>query len=347
MRSSYQTILAAIEPAFCATNTAQFMEGVKHGYRVLRQQLVPNSTKQKRGLTLLSQAFAATRGDVRRRKILELCAWPILDKPAIATEAAVPTEFLWLFAVPFTVTLATVEDSYFVDCSGELFDGRAFLNEMNKSLSPDQAIALRVVPTLFSRDDFHRYGPQNIAKSLLDAEQGDETLPVPNSIEVDREYPTNQCFSLFVLCAARCSVNVEAIFDEGSSWNAASLANHVLTGLRERKISVTKVEGHGPCPVMECLFRCSGVGFAELELNLRNAQSHYPGLEVYVQHPMEGFAEINAKLATGETVHLMPPFSYVEPKEELSLAIASICSHLGIPFQGSFVLPASFSRLMH
>ncbi|MDO8416350.1 MAG: hypothetical protein Q7S87_09085 [Agitococcus sp.] len=347
MRPSYHAVLAAIEPAFIADDAAQFMAGVKHGYQTLRQQIVA-APRQKKGVkSVLTEAFAATKGDIRRRKILELCAWPIFDKPAIASAAAKPTEFLWLFAVPFTVTLAQSTESYAMDLSGELFDGSAFLAEMTKVLSPSDSVALRVVPTLFSRDDFHRYGPQNIAKSLMDAEEGFEALPIPYTIEVDAEYPTNQCFSFFVLCAARCSLGVTAIFAKQPQWQDALLADMVKSGLTDKGLNLVNVEGHAPCPIMECLFKCSGIGFVELELNLRCAQASYPGLEVFIQHPMEGFAEINAKLPTGDTIHLMPPFSYVEPPAELDIAIESICSYLSIPFQGTFVVPMSFSRLMH
>jgi hypothetical protein len=336
----------ALDEALQAPNAQHFMHSIRGGYTALYQDIVADPRRRKRGLDALDAFFAATSANMRRRRIAELCAWPIFDKPSLPVESGALPEFLWLFAMPFVVTFSVEQLSRPVLLEGEVFDANALLGCVEESGALNTDAYLRAFSTLLRRDDLHAYGPRGLASTFVQAELGSDDVPQPLPLLMDEEVESHRTVVYFVPCAARLAVGARHLMNPAMPWCDQAAAEVVRAGLEQQGLEVDMVRSLPPCSMSEALFHCSGSGLAELESNLAEARKLYGELQVLIKHPMDGFAEINAMNNEGQEIVLLPAFAFVEPQGELQQCVRAICEQHDITFKGAFSLPFA-SRLLH
>lgn len=336
----------ALDDALLAPTGKHFMTSVKGGYDALYRDIVADPRKRKSGLAALEKFFSQTSANLRRRRVAELCAWPIFEKPVLPTEAAELPEFLWLFAMPFLVTFSAEQLASPVMLQGEVFDANALLSAVESTDMLNPNASLRAFSTLLRRDDIHAQGPQGLASTFVHAELGGEDAPEPLPLLMDEEVESHRTVVYFVPCAARLTVGERYLLNPNSPWCAEAAARIVQQGLEQQGLSLDKVTSLPPCTMTDALFYCWGSGMAELETNLAHARELYGELQVLIKHPMDGFAEINAMNEEGQEIVLLPAFAFVEPRSELQQCVRAICEHHNITFKGSFSLPFA-SKMIH
>jgi hypothetical protein len=340
------TIEKILNSALTASDASSFMRGIQEGFSFLSQELL--GKKRKEGLLNLQQAFERSQRNVRQRKVLELCAWPIFDKPGLSAEDGQTPEFLWLFALPFEVTfpLSALDAPIFIH--QDILDAEKMLDclEASDYLTPNRN--LRIFSSLYRKDDIHFFGPQHIAEHFVKAEEGDlqdlHSLP----IVFDEEIESCRTVTLLALCAARCRLGeVQTLLNRQATWDPRGPEALVANALNKAGYPVEKVESLPPCSMAEALFHCTGAGYRELELNVLEAVKLYQPEEILVKYPMEGFAEINAITADKEEISLIPAFSFCEPREELTKSLKKICQDHRIAYGGAFALASPASACLH
>lgn len=336
----------AVEAALAAADAPAFMQGVREGFDQLYKHLIAAPKSRKKTLDALDEAFENTRADIRRRRILELCAWPIFDKPSLPTGEQSLPEFLWIFALPFVVTLKASQLERPIVLEGEVLDADQLLAIVERSECLNKNASLRAFSTLVRREDLHASGPRNIATRFIEAELGMVEPPQPLPVIMDEEIESCRNVTLMVLCAARLTAGETSLFNRGQVWPAESVAALIKEGLLAQSVEVEAVTSLPPCSMAESLFHCSGAGLAELEYNLKEAQDTYGSLEVIIKHPMDGFAEINAMTQEGVEISLLPAFSFFEPKKELADCVRRICEKHTIGYKGAYTLSTPAPSLL-
>lgn len=345
--SSLAFMADAVDTALTAPDVPRFLEGIQEGFSALYRHLVLNTKTRKKSLQALEDAFASSRSSIRRRRILELCAWPVFDKPALPLP---PTgglpEFLWIFTVPFVVTLTPAQLVHPLLLEGEVLPAAQLLALAERSGCLNKKAAMRTFSTLFRREDLHAYGPQNIAAIFVGAELGINDVPVPLPILMDEEMESFRNVTLLALCSARLPLGESSLYRPGMLWPCEEAAQVVLAGLRAQGLEVEAVKGLAPCSVAESLFHCAGSGLAELEMNLKAAQATYGDLQVILKYPMEGFAEVNAFNSVGAEISILPTFAFFEPKAALTACVRQICAAQAIGYKGTFNLSIPAGSLL-
>lgn len=336
---------AVVNQVLACETATEFMDQLRAGYQALYDALMQDTRQRKKALKLLEELFAATAAEPRRRRILELCSWPIFDKPALPLESPGLPEFIWVFALPFVVTFAPAQLPTPVVLDGDAFDPDAVLELLEASEAVSSKGHLRVFSTLFRKEDLHAYGPQNIAQFFVGAELGLTSPPQPLPVTFDRDIDCARSVPFFALCACRMQLGEKTLLNRDVVWSAAALEAEIFTGLQSRGLAVEAVHSLPPCSLAETLFQCAGPSLEAMERNLDEATKLYGELELIIRHPMDGLAEVNAFNAAGEEVVLQPPFSFFEPRLELRKTIAQYCERRRLGFRGSFVLPQSSAHL--
>lgn len=335
----------ALNHALVAADAQEFMESVRGGYSALYRALMVQSRERQRQLEVLDNFFADNVHRPRLRRIAEVCAWPIFDKPSLPHEAGEAPEFLWLFALPFVVTFSQAQLSAPVFLEGEAVDANDLLAFTEQAGVLNAKARLRAFSTLFRRDDLHAYGPQGLARAFIDAELGGESVPQPLPLQLDPELESHRTVVYFAACAARLPVGESQLILKSPVWSSENPAHLVKQGLLQQGLGVEHVQSLPPCSMAEALFHCTGPGLAELESNLLEARRLYGELQVLIKHPMDGFAEINAVTDTGQEIMLLPSFAFFEPKQELQHCVKALCQQHQLGYKGAYVLASQSSML--
>jgi hypothetical protein len=327
-----------LQRAVDAEDAPTFMARVREGFETLHTLLTTEGPKPTQQLYRELDALCASRP--RYRQVLELCAWPIFDKPALPLEQGQPDAFLWLFALPFTVRLGVESLSAPFLLDGEVFNPEKVLDILADSgVCGPQNRPLRALSSLYRRDDFQFYGPPQLCEAFVSCEQGDSTaIPRPLPVVLDAEIESCRTLTFYILCAARLPRDREVqLLDRSQGWAMGSdLAQEVYDGLTRFGLTVEHVESHLPQALGETLFRCVGPGRVELEANLAEARRLYGAMDVSLRYPMTGFAELIARLPDGVEIELIPAFSFLEPPQEIRRQIAKLCKTLDLGYLGAF-----------
>lgn len=337
----------ALDDALEAPNAQHFLNSVRSGYKALYESVVANPRRRKQGLDALDAFFAANNANLRRRRVAELCAWPIFDKPALPTEQDALPEFLWLFAIPFLVTFSAEQLTRPILLEGPVFDADALLTCVEESGALNDDGYIRAFSTMLRRDDLHAYGPRGLASTFVTAELGGDEVPQPLPLFMDEDLESHRTVVYFVPCAARLPAGTQHLINPNAVWCEQEAARVIREGLEMQGLELDNVRSLPPCSMAEIMFHCSGSGLAELESNLARAKQIYGELKVVIKYPMEGFAEINALNSDGQEIMLLPAFAFVEPQGELRQVVNAICEQHDITFKGTFAPAFAGSRLIH
>lgn len=341
-RSDVDAILKLTRQPLEAETGEAFFEAVRRSYDELHKGLVRKASR--RMLDALEEAQSHCH--LRQRRILDVCSWPIFDKPAMpgSDPDALP-EFLWIFCIPFVVQFSPEAIKKPIFFSDELFDGRTVLRKMigNNCLNPKAMVA--GFPTLMSREDLHSMGPCNLATAFIQAELGGTANLQPMPRELDAEVESGRLSTYFMVAAARLPAGEKQLFT-GGAWPGDELANLVTEGMRARGVDVEQVLSLPACSITESLFRCTQVGTTELNRILDLAKELYSIREVELLLPADGMAELSGYDEAGESFVLCSPFSYVEPKSEVRAWVESLCKDKSLSFTAaSLAIPTS--SMMH
>lgn len=337
-------VAQATNAAFQAEDLKGFLGGLREGAGYLRDKLTSASAEKSRDL--LNAAFESLGADPRRRRILELCAWPVFDKASLPQEAAAPGDFLWLFALPFVVQLSARQLDKPLLLEQNTVDGEALLEIVETSGVMAVRDGFRCFSTLLRREDLHAYGPQNIAQAFVEGELSGEAGLQPLPVFMDEDIESCRAFTVFVPCAMRMPVGLDKLFQSRQGWLASRAAKVVREGFERAGVAVDLVVSLPPVSFTESLFRCAGVGTVELEVNLIEARRLYGELAVTLRHPAQGYAEITALNEAGEEILVVPPFPFFEPKKALAKAVRDICVAQGLEFRGSYSLQTPAPTLL-
>lgn len=328
----------AIDQVLAAGNAHQFMQCVRASHELLYEELVAQPPRKKHALSSLSRLFEGTLGNIRRRRIIELCAWPILDKPALPMEAEDIPEFLWLFVIPVMVTFSQAQLQAPIVLEEGLFDVGQVLKCVESSRALNPRAHLGAFPSLLRREDLHAYGPQNLAKIFVGAELGGVETLQGLPVIMDAEVESCRSVMFFIPCAGRFQVGEKDLFDKAQPWCSEEVSHLVEQGLLAHGFQVDAVASYPPTSMAEALFHCTGSGVLELEANLLEAKRLYGKLDVLIRYPAEGFAEVNAINEAGQELVMLPAFAFFEPRTELQATLKAICNDNGMGFKGGFAL---------
>lgn len=346
-----QSLVDLTLPAMKASTAAEFMRGIKSGFDGLYDALMGGRGKKKDMLLALDAAFAEHSPALRQRRVLELCAWPIFDKPALPQAPAELPEFLWLFVLPFTVKVSLNNLGQPRLLQGDVVDAKQMLSYVADSGWLNEKGALSAFPTLLTREDFHLYGPKSLAAAFVHAERGDDEEGLqPMPVAFDPDIESSRVVTLFMVCASRMPVGEHQLLYRQEAWDGSVLAREVAGGLVAQGWEVDAVTSMPPCSMAEALFRCAGAGVQELGTVLDLAVEHYGSREIVLRYPMEGMAELTAVCTEpvgDEELVLLPPFQFLEPKAELQACVQRLCKERGLEFKGAYSVAAMTSSMLH
>lgn len=345
-----QTLVDLTLPAMKASTAAEFMRGIKSGFDGLYEALMGENVKKKQLLIALDQAFAEHSPSLRQRRVLELCAWPIFDKPALPQRDAELPEFLWLFVLPFVVKLSAADLTEPKLLQGDVVDAKSILTRVADSGWLNSKSALSAFPTLLTREDLHLYGPKSLAATFVHAERGDDEGLQPMPVVFDPEIESSRVVTLFLVCASRLPVGEHQLLHRQQEWDGSALGREVVSGLVNQGWAVESATSMPPCSMAEALFRCAGAGVQELGTVLDLAVEHYQSREFVLRYPMEGVAELTAistEAGSEEELVLLPPFQFLEPKGELLACVHRLCKDRGLEFKGAYSVSATTSSMLH
>lgn len=325
-----------------AQDGTEFMRGIKHGFDCLYRDALDSARQGELFHQDLREAFEQTKSLKRQKHILEMCSWPLLDKVALPQEYDEPQEFLWLFALPFTVQFSLQAVQKPILFEGDLVDGAQLLRILNKTGRINPEAELGMFPILVSKEDLHSYGPQNLSALFLAAEtgqeyEGEEAFLQPKPLTFDPEIESGRVATLFFICTARLPVGQRELLHSTNEWDSEMLSYLVKYGLQAQGFDVEQVQSLPPCSMAEALLKCTRTGVPELECVLKLAKHHYGVREVKLRFPMSGMAELSMQAdEEDEELTLMPPFSFIEPPAELHAAVTRLCEEAGLPFSGAY-----------
>jgi hypothetical protein len=341
-----ERLLGSTARPLSAETLAEFLVGVRRGHEAIYRALVESSDSEA-GLAALDEAFAGTRRLPRHRRILELCAWPVFEKPAMPlTEGALP-EFLWLFAVPVLAQLPLQRESILM-APADLLRTAEFIDVLEDSGCLNEKAIVSGFSALYTRDDLHAFGPRSIAERFVLAEAGEDfDIPTPLPVVRDLDIESGRTVTFYVLLAARLPVGEQELFKQDVAWPREQLDLLLAQDLGRAGLQVERLESEMACSMSETLYRCLGPGLREMERWVDLGQQHYSLASVYLTLPADGMAELVGTTEQGEELLLSSTFSYVEPSAELSACCAHICKERRIPFKGMFVSAAPTSSALH
>jgi len=339
-------ILAVTKDALAASSLPEFLAGLRTGYESIYRTLMcePGGLA---GLDALDMAFSAARRYPKQRQVLELCAWPVLDKPALPEDARRIPEFLWLFAIPVLVQLPQSQDELLI-LPGDLIDAGALADTLEHSGCINPKAIIAGLSSLYSKDDLHAHGPRAIAGLFVDAELGTlGALPAPLPIIRDPEIESGRVAALYALLAARLPVGeVQLIVDE-NKWPSVAIQAQLSSALTQAEIDFEELSCEVGHSLSAAMYRCTGQGYKELERWLELGIQHYGVTSAYLTLPVEGMAELVGVTDKGEELLLAPSFSFVEPAAVLQDCCQQICDCRQIRFTGMFVSAAPSSAALH
>ena len=346
-KKSVQAILDLTTAPLEARSIEDFLAGVRKGFDGLYRGLLGPGQNPMTTMNALNAAFSQTTGTIRQRRVLELCAWPIFDKPALPGPVTSLPEFLWLFCLPVVVQFPLSTLTAPLCLPDELFDGKKLLGLVSNSGWVTANACVSGFPTLLSREDIHLYGPRNLAAKFINAELGGNDSLTPLPVAFDEEIESSRAMTFFIIAAARLQVGEKQLLVREGSWPAQEVEDVVREGFAASGIEVESVTSLPACSMAESLFRCSGAGALEFEKVLELAEAHYGIQQVLVRYPVSGMAELIGVDKDNEEILLLPPTPFLEPKTELQRCLATICQKRGLEFKGAFSAVIETSSMLH
>jgi hypothetical protein len=329
-----------------AETLAEFLVGIRGGHDTIYRALL-SSSDPGAGLAALDEAFAGTRRLPHHRRILELCAWPVFEKPAVPAAPNGLPEFLWLFAVPVLVQLP-LERAAVLMIPPDLLHTADFIAVLEESGCLNRKAVVSGFSALYTRDDLHESSPCRIAERFVLAEAGgDFDSPAPLPVVRDLEIESGRTVTFYVLLAARLPVGERELFMRDVAWPRERLDLLLARDMASANVFVERLESDVACSMSETLYRCTGPGLREMERWVDLAQQHYALGSVYLTRQADGMAELVGVTEQGEELLLSSTFSYVEPAAELSSCCELICKSRHLPFKGMFVSAAPTSSALH
>lgn len=338
-------ILSLTVKPLAADNGSAFLAGVREGFESLYATLVAPG-QQAQGVAALDEAFNQTVGAFRRRRVLEMCVWPVYDKPAIPA-AKGTEEFLWMFCLPFVVQFSQATAAAPVFVPDALFDGGAVLRAASCEAWFNPEARLSGFPTLLTREDLHLFGPRNLATLFVQAETGQDAPLQPLPLLLDAEIESARVTTFYMLAAARLPVGETTLLQQHGEWPAQALERYVMAGFAEHGIETERVTSLAPCSMAEALLRSTRVGACEVRAVLELAKVHYGITEVAVQYPLEGMAELVGTAGAEQSYVLCAPFAFIEPSAELQGCLSKVCQQLGLGFKGGFATAIPAGTMFH
>lgn len=342
-----QSILNIVKKPLAAKEGAEFLEGVREGFESLYAKLLSSGHKKK-WASALDAAFSQTMGSFREHRVLELCAWPIFDKPALpAQDKGDFPEFLWMFCIPFVVQFAQHETAAPLNLPENLFDGQAVLRKLSQGTWFNPQAMLAGFPVLLSREDLHLTGPSSLASLFVEAELGGPVVLRGLPHIFDEEIESGRVATFYMVASARMQCGESRLMLREGAWPAEKLEQMLMAGFAKNGIDVEQVRSLPACSMAEALFRCTPAGEAELRLVLELAKAHYGVKEVLVRYPLAGMAELTGLDQDGEGLLLCSPFAFIEPKRVLQDCIGQACLAQGLTFTGGFSTATQSSSMIH
>ncbi|KWT98413.1 MULTISPECIES: hypothetical protein [unclassified Variovorax] len=333
MRSSRPEFLYHLDEAATARNGGRQMGAIKACYDALHTEMLHSADRFD---GLVEKALEASKGDLRKLRTLEFCTSAIYDKIPLPAEDGSFPEFLWLFAVPFTVTFAPEALAQHVSFKGQVIDAQALISELDAIGYCNPHGILRASTKLFKREDLQVMGPRKLGQMVLQAEQSGEDRLEPLPLMLDSELDAYRSVTMFMLVSCRLPVGTTSLFNRNVPWPAETFARVVQASMVSQGVQVESVVSHIPHTITEMHLRCNGPALAELQANLGNGRKAYGNVEVGVRFDVSGYAEIVGKLPDEDDGHiiLIPPFTYFEADSELLRVVEGMCAGIGLPFAG-------------
>lgn len=284
-------------------------------------------------LSALDDEFARGHSNIRRLRTIEFCSAVLFDKPSLPASDSGRHEFLWIFAVPFTVTFTPEALGNAANSLNKTVDASAILSELENSGYFNQSGALRASSALFKREDLQALGPRTITDLFLKSEiaRHDYVQPIP--LVLDPELDAYRTVTLFMLTACRLPAGQLSVFNREIPWPREFLEAVVGASLNSQGMTVESVKSGMPRSLSDLLFRCHGPAAQELLSNLENSLKAYGPVPVSIQFETPGYAEIVGELEDGTVFTLIPPFSYFETDGELVAVVKQLCEQAGLPFK--------------
>lgn len=339
-------LLSSTARPLAAQSMTEFLVEIRGGYKTVYKALLGNDNPQA-GLDSLDEAFTRTRRLPRHRRVLELCAWPVFEKPTMPSLGGEAPGFLWLFAVPVLVQLPLNREGL-VMLPPDLLRTAEFIETLENSGCFNFKAILSGFSTLYTRDDLHAFGPRGIAERFIGAEtEPDFEVPAPLPIVRDPEIESGRTVTLYALMAARLPAGENHLFQEDVAWPREAVDALLSQDFRNAGIAVEKLESDRGCSMSEALYRCLGPGLREMERWVDLGLEHYALTSLYLAIPADGMAELVGVTAQGEEFLLSSTFPYVEPSAELAASCERICKARHLPFKGMFASAVLTSSALH
>lgn len=347
-RITTQSLGALTTRPLAAESLAEFLRGIRAGTNVLHALLTaPSARARAETLTTLDAAVTALRNAPRQRKALELCAWPLFDKPALPREQGAPDQFLWLFTVPVLVQMPLPCPDVVV-LPGDFLRTDLLIQALECANCLNPAAVVSGLTSLFSREDLQALGPVGLAQTFLEAESVEEPcLPEPLPLILDPEIESARVVVLHVLLAARLPVGQHHLFEPEAEWPLVELETCVLDAFAAEGIPVDRVTCLPGCSMTEAQYRCAGPAVHEIARWISLGKLHYGLATAYLSIPAPGIAELVGVTPNGEELLLAPSFAFIEPVGALSSACRELCTRAGVDFTGAYVSALPTSEALH
>jgi hypothetical protein len=347
-KADVSKLLQLAGPTLRASTAKEFMEGVRQGFEGVYTSLMEGAD-QPRTLSALKAALSASDVPIRHRKALELCVWPIFDKPMLPQNGSGVPEFLWLYSLPFVVQFSTRGAERPIQFSEDVFDMEALTQAVYQSGRLSAKAVLGGFPTLFTREDLQRQGAPTLATAAVCVSTGlGQPGLTPGGLEFDSDIECARVATFFVVGTARMPAGERTLMNPSAAWPPEGLERLILAGLTEQGFEVETVTSMAPCSMAETLLRCTSTGHLEFCKVLALAQQHYALTGVSIEHSGEGWAELHATIrGEQDAILILPAFAFVEPRDELQGCIQQCCLDLGIPFKGAFSVALPISSMLH
>lgn len=283
-----------------------------------------------------------------RLRLVQYCTQFLYDKPRLPSRSGELDHFLWMFAVPFTVTFsAGIFRAPFGDGVVRI-DAEAIQVALDASSYFPKTATLRGTPRLYRREDLQNMDPRELARYVLDRELASRAAPTPLPLPLTDDLEGVRTVAFFVLMAARVPVGTPVLFENRLNWPKQQLEQIAAAGLRSQGLRVDSVVSHPAYTVATMLHRCYGPAAEELRLNLKAGLSAYGEHSIGVRHfGHAGYSEVYGLRPDGANIVLIPPFSHFESQSTVAEFVQELCGELGVRYLGASNPKITLSAALH
>jgi hypothetical protein len=346
MRGTAPAFLYFLDKAIVATKAAIQLEAVEDCISSLLHDMAGPLREQTQAV-LAKELGQQPVQNMRRRRLLEFCASVVFDKTGLPREDGEFPEFLWHFAIPFTVTFAPdglAQNEVLENC---VVDVEAILAEAEHSGYLNPRSVLYASSRLFKREDLQYLGPRELSLMFLHAVLNNEDIAVPLPLMLDPQMDTYRSVTMVVLASARLPVGATTLFHPEQAWPAEEISRVVWASLLAQGVKVESVKGHAPARIHEVLSHSMNLFRDELSRNLAAAKAEQQVQAVGIRYFARGYAEIIGMLPCGTAAHLIPAFSFFETQDEVTNVVKAIAVATGLGFFGAMTPAQSPSVALH